>query len=62
MDSARKGQGFKRGCRKRDKGYYVEVVMKIRIISWNVRGVNDAEKWKLKIFFLKTQKVDLVYI
>ena len=32
----------------------MEVLMKIRIISWNVRGVNDAEKWKLKKVFLKT--------
>ena len=36
--------------------------MKIRIISWNVRGANDAKKRKLIKVFLKTQQVDLVCI
>ena len=34
--------------------------MKIRILSWNVRGANDSEKWKIIMAFLKTQRVDLV--
>ena len=34
--------------------------MKIRILSWNVRGANDATKRKLIKFFLKAQKVDVV--
>ena len=36
--------------------------MKIRIISWNVRGANDAKKRKLIKVFLKTHQVDLVCI
>ena len=36
--------------------------MKIRIISWNVRGANDLEKRKIIKAFLKTHKVDLVYL
>ena len=34
--------------------------MKIRILSWNVRGENDSKKRKIIKAFLKTQKVDLV--
>ena len=34
--------------------------MKMRILSWNVRGVNDFEKRKIIKAFLKTQRVDLV--
>ena len=34
--------------------------MRIRIVSWNVRGVNDREKRKLIKDVIKTQKADLV--
>ena len=34
--------------------------MKIQILSWNVRGVNDSEKIKLIKAFLNSQRVDLV--
>ena len=34
--------------------------MRIRIVSWNVRGANDREKRKLIKDVIKTQKVDLV--
>ena len=34
--------------------------MKIRILSWNVKGVNDFEKRKLIKAFLTSQRVDLV--
>ena len=34
--------------------------MKVRILSWNVRGVNDQEKRKVIKAFIKTQKVDIV--
>ena len=34
--------------------------MKIKILSWNVRGVNDPDKRKVIKNFLKTHKVDLV--
>ena len=40
----------------------MKVFLKIRIISWNVRGANNAEKRKFIKVFLKTQKVDLVCI
>ena len=36
--------------------------MKIKIISWNVRGANHVSKRKLIKMFLKTQKVDVVCI
>ena len=34
--------------------------MKIKILSWNVRGVNDPDKRKVIKNFLKTHRVDLV--
>ena len=36
--------------------------MKIKILSWNVRGANDSTKRKLIKVFLKTHKVDVVYL
>ena len=36
------------------------VFMKIKILSWNVMGANNAEKRKLMKAYLKMQKVDLV--
>ena len=34
--------------------------MKLRILSWNVRGANDKDKRKVIKAFLKSNKVDLV--
>ena len=34
--------------------------MKLRILSWNVRGTNDREKRKLIKEVIKSQKADLV--
>ena len=34
--------------------------MWLRILLWNVRGVNDRDKRKLIKNMIKTQKVDLV--
>ena len=34
--------------------------MKIKILSWNVRGVNDLDKRRVIKNFLRTHKVDLV--
>ena len=34
--------------------------MKVKILSWNVRGVNDSEKRKVIRNFVRTQRVDLV--
>ena len=36
--------------------------MRIKILSWNVRGANNAEKRKLIKAYVKMQKVDLVCI
>ena len=34
--------------------------MRLRILSWNVKGVNDKDKRKLIKDVIKTQKADLV--
>ena len=34
--------------------------MKIQILSWNVRGVNDPDERKVIKNFLRTHRVDLV--
>ena len=34
--------------------------MKIKILSWNVRGVNDSDKRKVIKNLIRTNKVDLV--
>ena len=34
--------------------------MKIRVLSWNIRGVNDKDKQKVIRAFLRSNKVDLV--
>ena len=34
--------------------------MKLKILSWNIRGANDREKRKLIKDVIKSQKVDLV--
>ena len=34
--------------------------MKLKIISWNVRGVNDPDKRKVIKNFIRTHRVDLV--
>ena len=36
--------------------------MKIRIVSWNVRGVNEKNKRVIIRAFIKAQKADLVYV
>ena len=34
--------------------------MKVKILSWNVREVNDLEKRKVIRNFIRSQRVDLV--
>lgn len=34
--------------------------MNLKIILWNVRGVNDKEKWKIIKAFLKPHKAGMV--
>ena len=36
--------------------------MKIRILSWNVRGANDSDKRKLIKSIIKSNKVDVVFL
>ena len=36
--------------------------MKIRLLSWNVRGVNDSSKRKVIKAIIRNQKVDLFCI
>ena len=41
-------------------GSVQKVLMLIRILSWNVRGINDKDKRKVVKAFLRLQRVDLV--
>ena len=50
MQGRRKGQGAANS----------KVKMKIKIISWNVRGVNDPEKRRVIKSFLRYNRADLV--
>ena len=34
--------------------------MKLRVLSWNIRGVNDSDQRKLIKAVIKSQKADLV--
>ena len=36
--------------------------MNLRILSWNVRGVNDRPKRKIIKSMIRSQKVDLFYL
>ena len=36
--------------------------MKVKILSWNVRGVNGPDKRKVIKNFLRTHKLDLVFL
>ena len=36
--------------------------MKIKILSWIVRGVNDRDKRKIIKLVIKSQRVDVVYL
>ena len=37
-----------------------DVLMLIRILSWNVSGINDKDKRKVVKAFLRLQRVDLL--
>ena len=41
-------------------GSVQKVLMLIRILSWNVRGINDKDKRKVVKAFLRLQRADLV--
>ncbi|RVX05355.1 hypothetical protein CK203_013653 [Vitis vinifera] len=44
----------------RGEGIIKMDVMKLRVLSWNVRGANDSEKRKVIKALIKSQKVDVV--
>ena len=39
-----------------------QVIMKLKILSWNVRGANNPEKRRLIKNFIRIKKTDLVCI
>ena len=41
-------------------GNVQEVLMLIRILSWNIRGINDKDKRRVVKAFLRIQRADLV--
>ena len=41
-------------------GVIYSCLMKLRILSWNVRGANDSNKRMVLKSFIKSQKVDLI--
>ena len=42
------------------QGFLSRLLMKIKFLSWNVRGANDAAKRKVIKAFIKMQRVDVV--
>ena len=36
--------------------------MKLKLLSWNVRGANNLDKRKIISNFVSSQRVDLVYV
>ena len=47
-------------CKQRQGESLVKVRMKIKILSWNVRGANNPEKRRVIKQFIRDQRVDLV--
>ena len=45
-------------CNQRQGESFAKVRMKIKILSWNVRGVNNPEKRKVIKQFIRDQRVD----
>ena len=52
------GKGQNRGGR--DREFFVKVKMKLKLFSWNVRGVNNPDKRDVIRNFIRSQRVDLV--
>ena len=59
IDRKRKGGGLGRG--RRSFAQYC-LLTGLKILSWNVRGANDPEKRKIIKAFLKSQRVDVVFL
>ena len=34
--------------------------MKLHILSWNVKGISERDKWKVIESLIKSQRVDLI--
>ena len=47
-------------CKQRQGESFAKVMMKIKILLWNMRGVNNPEKRKVIKQFIRDQPVDLV--
>ena len=43
-------------------GFNAKVKMKLKLLSWNVRGANNLDKRKIISNFVKSQRVDLVCV
>ena len=43
-------------------GFITKVKMKLKLLSWNVRGVNNLDKRKIISNFVRSQRVDLVCV
>ena len=55
---AEKGEKYKREASKRGEGILFSLLMKLKILSWNVRGANDVVERKVIKAFLQSQKVE----
>lgn len=40
----------------------ISLQMKLRIVSWNVKGANDSDKRNAIKYLIRTQKADLIYL
>ena len=52
------GKGQNRGGR--DGEFFAKVKMKLKLFSWNVRGVNNPDKRNVVRHFIRSQRVDLI--
>ena len=43
-------------------GFNAKVKMKLKLLSWNVRGANNLDKRKIISNFVRSQRVDLVCV
>lgn len=60
MDHFRKGKEKHGGLRQGASGESRGCIMMIKILLWNVRGVNDTEKRKVIKGLLRSHQVNLV--
>ena len=56
-----KGEGSRKALCK-EEGASLQLFMKLRLVSWNVRGANDSSKRKVIKAMIRSQRADLVCI